>query len=335
MGCGHVQPAYHRPMVERRSFLTAAAGGLFTVPASILAQPFARIGYLNNSDATLSSRYTEAFREGLSELGWVEGRNLTIDYRWASGKLDQLPALASELVKVATLIHTAGPQAVRAARQASTSVPIVAAIMPDPVALGFAASLARPGGTVTGLANFFEELTPKQLQLFKETIPSASRIVMLSDPEMASVVQSVTEAAAHSLGLSSRVFAVHNVTELDMAMSAAKMERADCVHVLPSPFFNAQRRHIADLAAKYRLFSLSEAREYVEDGGLMSYGPNFAAMYRRSASFVDRILKGAKPGDLPIERPTKIELVINLKTARALGVTIPQSILLRADEIVQ
>ena len=325
-------------MNDRRGFISAVACNVLCVPAIAPAQPGKppRIGFLSNLNASVAAPSVEAFRKGLSELGWIEGQNITIEYRWADGDMGRHPALALELARLPVdLIVTAGLQAVRAARQASSSIPIVVAIMSDPVALGVAASLARPGGNVTGLANLFEELTPKQLQIFKEALPRATRIALLSRAEMAPTIQPATEAAARSLGLSARVFLIRDVAELDAAINSAKAERADGVHVLPSAFFNRYRARIADLANRHRLPTISEAKEYVQDGGLMSYGPNFPGMYRRAASYVDRILKGAKPGDLPIEQPTRYELVINLKTAKALGITIPQSLLLRADEVIQ
>ena len=325
--------------MERRTFICSALGGLLAGPLIAPAQPagkLARIGFLNNGDPIVSSASAEAFRRGLRELGWIEGQNITIEYRWADGNMDRHPALALELVKLPVdMIVTAGPQAVRAALQASSTIAIVAAIMPDPVALGFAASLARPGGHVTGMANLFEELTPKQLQIFKETLPRATRIAMLSDAGMASDIQSATEAAARMLSLKARVFQIRDVADLDAAISAAKTERADGVHVLPSPFFDRHRARIAELAAKHGLPTISESRLYVQDGGLMSYGPNFAGMWHRAASYVDRILKGAKPGDMPIEQPTRFELVINMRTAKALGLKIPQGVLLRADEVIE
>jgi putative ABC transport system substrate-binding protein len=324
--------------VKRRSLVGIGVGGVFG-PLAALAQQTgkaARIGFLSNLNANLLSASLEAFRQGLSELGWIEGQNITIEYRWADGNMDRHPALALELVKLPVdVIVTAGPQAVRAARQATSTIPIVVALMPDPVALGVAASLARPGGNVTGLTNVFEELTPKQLQIFKEMMPRAARIAILCDPSVASAVQSATEAAARALGFKARVSLVHDVAHLDAAIDAAKRERADGVHVLPSPFFNRQRAHIAELAAQLGLPTISESREYVQDGGLMSYGPSFPGMYRRAASYVDRVLKGANPGDLPIEQPTKFELVVNSKTAKALGLSIPRSLLLRADEVIE
>jgi len=246
-------------------------------------------------------------------------------------------ALVAELVSLpVAVIVTAGTPAVRAAQHATHTIPIVVAIMPDPVALGFAASLARPGGNVTGLANLFEELTPKQLQVLREVLPKATRIALLSDPAMGDRgIQSATEAAARMLGLVAQVFPVNDPNDLDLIIRTAKRERMDGVLVLPSPFFNRYRARIAELASGQKLATFSESSEYVKDGGLLSYGPNFPEMYYRTAKYVDRILKGAQPGDLPIERPTKFELVVNLKTANTLGITLPQQLLLRADEIVQ
>ena len=309
-----------------------AGGAVFAQPAGKVA----RIGLLGNLNAKLNAKSVDALREGLRELGWAEGRNLTIEYRWADGDLSRHVRLAEELVGQAVdVIVTAGPQAVRAAMRATRTIPIVVAIMPDPVALGFAESLPRPGGNVTGLANFFEELTPKQVQIFKEALPKAVRLAMLSDAEMAPLVQSAAEDAARSLGMDAKVYLVTDAAGIDAAIDDARREHADGVQVLPSPFFNRYRGRIAERTARIGLPTISEAREYVLDGGLMSYGPSFPRMYYRAASYVDRILKGSRPGDLPIERPTRFELVLNLKTARVLGLQIPRTLLLRADEIVE
>jgi putative ABC transport system substrate-binding protein len=325
--------------MKRRAWIRIAVGVLLTwdfVAPAQQAGRLARVGFLGNLNAKLLSASLDAFRQGLRELGWVEGQNIAIEYRWAEGNMDWHPALAAELVKLPVdVIVTAGPQAVLAARQASRVTPIVVAVMPDPVALGVAASLNRPGGNVTGLTNLFEELTPKQLQIFKETLPHATRIDLLSDPGMVAAVEVATQVAARALGIQARVFHVGTVADLDAAIGAAKADRADGVHVLPSPFFNQQRERIAEVAGRLGLPTISEAREYVQSGGLMSYGPSFPGMYHRAASYVDRILKGAKPGDLPFERPTKFELVVNLRTAKALGISIPQSVLLRADEVIE
>jgi putative ABC transport system substrate-binding protein len=315
------------------------AAMLTVVAMATRAQPsgqLPRIGFLNNLNRRLASSSTEAFLEGLRQLNWIEGKNITIEYRWADGDMARHAALVEDLVSLpVALIVTAGTQAVRAALQATKTIPIVVAIMPDPVALGFAASLARPGGNVTGVANLFEELTPKQLQIFREVLPRARRIALLSDRSMGDSIQSATESAARNIGLIARVVYADDARAIDVAINTARDERDDGVLVLPSPAFNRYRARIAELASKARLPTFSESSEYVRDGGLLSYGPNFPHMYFSVASYVDRILRGAKPGDLPIERPTKFELAVNVRTARELGITIPQSLLLRADEVIQ
>jgi len=326
--------------MDRRSFIGMSVAGLVAIPVEALAQSsgkLPRIGFLNNLNPRIASASTEAFLHGLQDLGWIDGRNIAIEYRWADGDMARHTALVAELVSLpVAVIVTAGTPAVRAAQHATHTIPIVVAIMPDPVALGFAASLARPGGNVTGLANLFEELTPKQLQVLREVLPKATRIALLSDPAMGDRgIQSATEAAARMLGLVAQVFPVNDPNDLDLIIRTAKRERMDGVLVLPSPFFNRYRARIAELASGQKLATFSESSEYVKDGGLLSYGPNFPEMYYRTAKYVDRILKGAQPGDLPIERPTKFELVVNLKTANTLGITLPQQLLLRADEIVQ
>jgi putative ABC transport system substrate-binding protein len=326
--------------MDRRSFIGVSVAGLIAIPVATRAQSSGkppRIGFLNNLNPSVASASTEAFLRGLQDLGWIDGKNIAIEYRWADGDMARHTALVSELVSLpVAVIVTAGTPAVRAAQHATHTIPIVVAIMPDPVALGFAASLARPGGNVTGLANLFEELTPKQLQVLREVLPKATRIALLSDPAMGDRgIQSATETAARMLGLVVRVFQVGNANDLDLVISTAKRERADGVLVLPSPFFNRYRARIAELAFVHKLPTFSESSEYVRDGGLLSYGPNFPQMYYRAANYVDRILKGARPGELPIERPTKFELVVNLKTANALGITLPQQLLLRADEVIR
>ena len=326
--------------MDRRSVVKATIAALMALPATIGAQPSGtrpRIGFLNNLNPSVASASTEAFLRGLRDLGWIDGKNIAIEYRWADGDLTRHTALAAELVRLpVAMIVTAGTPAVRAAQNATKTIPIVVAIMPDPVALGFVASLRRPGGNVTGLANLFEELTPKQMQIFREMLPKATRVALLSDPQMGDRgIQSVTETAARSLGLTPRIFEVRQTSDLSVVIKTVKHQRADGVIILPSPFFNRYRARIAELASIEKLPTFSESSEYVKDGGLLSYGPNFAQMYYRAATYVDRILKGEKPGDLPIERPTKFELVVNLKTAAALGLTVPQSLLLRADEVIQ
>jgi len=297
-----------------------------------------RMGYLGNGNPTSSGPTRDAFRQGLQELGWVEGQNVVIEYRWADGDLTRLPALASDLMattSVDVFLASGGP-GVRAAQQAARAVPIVAAIISDPVVAGFAASLARPGGNITGLAVQFEELATKQLQLLKETVPNVARVAILDDHAIRNTfVQKAAEAAARSLGLTTQVVTILGERDLEGAFRTAKVGRANAMYVLPSPTFARQRARLAELAVKHRPPGSYEDRQYVDAGGLMSYGPNFPDLFRRSASYVDRILKGAKPADLPVEQPTKFELVINLKTAKALGLTIPPSLLGRADQVIQ
>ena len=332
-------------MISRRRFITGFVIALTPLGATATAQEYKaeqagktwRVGYLGNANPTLSAPSRDAFRQGLRELGWVEGQNVSIEYRWAGGHLDRLPALASELVRASVdVILVAGGAGVRAALEASRTVSIVSAITGDMVAAGFAASLARPGGRVTGLAVQFEDLASKQLQILKETVPKVIYIAILhhtTPPNL--VVLKATEAGARALGLKGRVFEIRDVPDLDGAFRTAKADRADAMYVLPSPTFNRHRARLAELALKHRLPGIYEAKEYVDAGGLMSYGPSFSDLYRRSAHYVDRILKGAKPGDLPIEQPTKFDLAINLKTAKALGLTIPPSLLQRADQVIE
>ena len=296
-----------------------------------------RVGYLGNGNPTTSAQTREAFRQGLQELGWVEEQNVVIEYRWADGHLDRFPALAAELLGTRVdLILVAGRTAVRGVREATRTVPIVSAITGDPVRAGFAASLARPGGNVTGLAVQFEDLAGKQLQILMETVPNTVRIVILhhaSPPNR--VILEAAEKAARALGLKGRVLDIRDVADLAGAFRTAQREQAQAMYVLPSPTFNRHRGHLAELAVKHRLPGIYEDDGYVQAGGLMSYGPDFGDLYRRAASYVDRIFKGAKPGDLPFEQPIKFELVINLKTAKALGLTIPPSLLQRADQVIE
>jgi putative ABC transport system substrate-binding protein len=323
--------------MERRTFIKVGAA-LVVLPARATAQPagnLPRIGFLNNLNPDTASANTAAFQQGLRDLGWIEGRNVVIEYRWADGDMTRHAALVADLVKQrVAVIVTAGPVAVHAAQQATKTIPIVVTNMSDPIALGVAASLAHPGGNVTGLANLFEELTPKQLEMFREVLPEARRIGLLSD-RSGGTIQSATEVAARSLHLDTQVVYANDDRDLDAAIRTAKQGHADGLLVLPSPVFNRFRALIAASALREKLPTFSESSEYVTDGGFLSYGPNFPHMYYRAASYVDRILKGAKPGDLPIERPARFELFVNLKTARVLGITVPQPLLLRADTVLQ
>jgi putative tryptophan/tyrosine transport system substrate-binding protein len=276
------------------------------------------------------------FNRGLRELGWIEGQTIAIEYRWAEGNIDRLPALAAELVQAKVdVIVAAGPRAISAARESTPTIPVVFVYLADPVAAGFVSSLAHPGGNLTGTASEFETLITKQLQLLKEAIPRLSRIGILRHRDGSLAVRDAAETAARGLALTSRTLTVAEVGQFEGAFRTAKNEHFEAILVLPGPYFDVQRRRLIDLAAKYRLPASYELKDYVEDGGLLSYGPNIDEMWRRTASYVDRILKGARPADLPVERASKFELVINLKTAKALGLTIPPSVLGRADKVIE
>jgi putative ABC transport system substrate-binding protein len=324
--------------MDRRACIRAAACSLALATFTIRAQPakVPRIGFLDIGSRTTYSAQLDAFRRSLRELGWIEGQTLTIEYRWAEGDPNRLPTLVTELVQIkVNVIVLSGSPSMRAAQGATSTIPVVFVVLTDPVNSGFVKSLARPGGNMTGIASQFEELITKQLQLLKEAVPNLSRVALLQYSSLPGPVVTAAETAALNLGLTTRTLKGADVGELENAFKAAQSERVGAIQVLPSPFFNAQRGRLIELAARYRLPAFYEFKDYVQDGGLMSYGPSINEMYARSASYVDRILKGANPGDLPIERPAKFELVINLKTAKALGLTIPQSLLTRADEVIQ
>jgi len=305
------------------------------------AAKVARIGFLSGSLAN-GPHLPEAFRQGLRDLGYIEGHDVVIEYRDAEGKYERLPALAAELVarKVDVIFVGGSTPAALAARQATKTVPIVFAAIPDPVSSGLVTSLARPGGNVTGLSALSPELVGKRLELLKRAVPGVSLVAVLWQPGAAGerTVKDVlkeAEVAAQALGARLQFVEARGPADIERAFSDMTRARADALTVLPGAMFVNERRRLVDLAAKNRLPAVYGLREYVDTGGLMAYGPNLADLYRRVATYVDRILKGMKPGDLPVEQPTKFELVINLKTAKALGLTIPQSLLLRADEVIQ
>ena len=294
----------------------------------------ARIGFLRVSSPP--DPFTEPFRQGLHELGYVEGRNISIEYRWAEGRPERLPALAAELVRLKVDVIVAAGPAVEAASQATTTIPIVMPVVGDPVRRGLVASLARPGGNITGLTNLSAELPGKWMELLKEILPGVSRVAVLSDSHYTADQLSVSEAAARSLGVRLQVLNVSRPEELETAFAQAKKNRAEALVVLSSALFYVHRADLVAFAAKQRLPTIYHQKDFVVgSGGLMSYGPDFHDLFRRAAGYVDKILKGAKPGDLPIEQPTKFELVVNLRTAKALGLTIPESMLLRADEVIR
>ena len=283
----------------------------------------------------------DAFRQGLRERGYVEGQNIVIEYRAADGKIERFPGLATELIRLKVDLIVAGnTPAARAVQQATTTIPLVVAAMGDPVGDGLVASLARPGGNITGSTFLGPELVPKRLEMLKAALPTVSRVAALWHPgaysgrTMRDMLKE-TEAAARTLGVQLQLVEVRGPDEFDHAFSTMTRERAGALIVFPSPMLFGERRRIVDLAAKHRLPSMAVAREFVELGGLIAYGASINDLFRRAATYVDKILKGVKPADLPVEQPTKFELVINLKTAKALELTIPQSLLLRADEVIQ
>jgi ABC-type uncharacterized transport system substrate-binding protein len=325
--------------VDRRSFIGAVGGGLFLAPLAAGAQQAGkvyRIGYVRAE--TPPAVDIEAFRQGLREHGYVEGTNVVIEYRWADGNEEKLRSLVADLLSLKVdLIVTSAPAATRVAKAATTTVPIVMVLVADPVAFGFVASLARPGGNVTGFAYLLPELSGKRLELLKQTIPDLSRVAVLWNAANSYKQTDLKEvqAAADALKVTVHSLPVRAPNDFDDAFKTAVKSRAGGLITLEDPFTIAHRTRIAGLALRHRLPAVYAVRQFVDAGGLMSYGPDRADQNRRAATYVDRILKGAKPADLPVEQPTKFELVINLKTAKALGLTIPQSLLLRADEVLQ
>jgi putative ABC transport system substrate-binding protein len=329
-------------MTTRRTFLGTLAGGLLAASRVAHAQPAGkvhRIGYLGSGSITSNPHLPGAFRQGLRELGWIEGQNIVIEYRFADGRLDRLPALAAEIVGLKVDIIAASPTpAALAAKNATGTIPIVFTSVPDPVGLGLVASLARPGGNVTGLTySVGFNIFGKDLELLKEAVPKARRVAVLSNPASPSQPLTMSEIrdAARSLGLQLLLVEARRPGDFDGAFAAMAKERVGALFVVTDPAFIPHRARLTELTAKNRLPSIFTQREDAEAGALMSYGPSLSDMYRRAATYVDKILKGAKPADLPVEQPTKFELVINLKTARAIGLTLPQSLVQRADEIIR
>jgi len=327
-------------------FTVVLAVGLVLAPIVAETQPTAKGAHIGclmtpSLESSEGRALLDAFRQGLRERGHLEGQSIVIECRGADGKIERLPGLATELARLKVdLIVVMGTAVARAAQQATTSIPIVAAIMGGPVGDGLVASIARPGGNITGLTFLGPELVPERLELLKEALPKVSRVAALLHPGAFSarttreMVQR-TEVAARTLGVQLQLVEVRSPDELDRAFSTMTRDRASALIVFPSPMLFNERRRIVDLAAKHRLPAMSNAREFVELGGLIAYGASITDLVRRSATHVDKILKGARPGDLPVEQPTKFELVINLKTAKALGLTIPQTLLLQADQVIE
>jgi putative tryptophan/tyrosine transport system substrate-binding protein len=330
--------------MSKKIFYVALSAMLFALSYSATAQQpkkVPRIGYLSPSGAATDSTRSEAIRLALRELGYIEGQNIAIEYRYAEGKRDRFPELAAELVrlKVDIIVAAGGNRIIPAVKNATKTIPIVmTGAGLDPVEAGFVESLARPGGNVTGLTNLGTELGGKRLELLKEAVPKVARVAVLYDPANPSSVLSVKEVlpvAARALGLTIQPWEVRAADGFEKVFAAMGKQRPDGLYVLGGALINANHKRTIGFALKSRLPSIYISREFVNAGGLMSYGADEADIYRRVAYYVDRILKGAKPADLPVEQPTKFELVINLKTAKQIDLTIPQSMLYRADKVIK
>ena len=327
-------------MDRRRFLLTVLAGG-FLAPLAAEAQQTLkvwRLGYFVGSGASTNRDLDQAFRDALKDLGYIEGKNLVMESRWADGHADRLPQIASELVRLhVDVIVCVGDPVIAAAKQATSTIPIVMASVGDPVGRGFVASLGRPGGNVTGVSNFAGGLSGKWLEILKEIAPKLSTAAILSNGSNSTHALFWAEAQdpARRLGLTIQNIEVRGPEDIDAAFLSIQKDRIGGVVVLPDPLLGFRRAQIAELAGKNRVPAVFPFREDARVGGLLSYGPSLAANRRRAASYVDKILKGAKPSDLPVEQPTTFELFVNLKTAKALGLTIPPSLLARADQVIE
>jgi putative ABC transport system substrate-binding protein len=328
-------------LIRRRQFLATVGAGSMAITFGTRAQVqgrVRRIGYLASADPATTEDVRAAFREGLREHGYVEGQNIAIEYRWTEGALERLPILAAELVRLnVDLIFAWATAAAIAAKRATSTLPIVFVSVADPVASGLVASLSRPGANVTGVSNISRDLMDKMMELLVQVVPGISRVAAVRNaPNPSSpLLLQATETAARSLGLQLQAVDVRAPEDFETAFATVTAAHAMGVVVIPDPMYFSQRQRIADLALKNRLPTVFARRENAEAGGLVSYGPSLPDQFRHATSYVDKIFKGAKPADLPVEQPTKFELVINLKTAKALGITIPQALLLRADKVVQ
>jgi len=331
---------FERPqigMVQRGLALTlAVALGIFLVPLVTQAQPLpGNVPRIGVAISVLPSPNADALRRGLAELGWVEGRNILIEYRYTEGRQERYPAVIAELISLKVDVIVAGAGTAIVAKHATSTIPIVVPVVADPVAVGLVSSLARPGGNVTGLSMNNTEIITKRVELLREILPKVARMAVLRSSATDAAQMGATQATARSLGVRLQVLGAARPEELEGAFAAAKKGGAEALIVFTSAVFSTHRRRLVDLAAQNRLVAVYEHRDFPDAGGLMSYGPNITEMYRRAATYIDKILKGAKPADLPVEQPTAYQLVINLKTAKALGLTIPPVVLLRADQILE
>ena len=325
-------------MIRRRGFITLI-GGAAAWPLAARAQQPAKlptIGFLGTAAASAWAPWTAAFVQRLHELGWIEGRTVAIQYRWAEGRTDRFAEIAAEFVRIKVDVIVTGGNAAVAAKRASSAVPIVFAIVDDPVGSGLVTSLARPGGNVTGLSMQSTDLAGKRLALLREVVPGLRRLAIMANVDFPAAAQEMDEiqAAATKLGLDVATFELRRAEDIAPAFEALK-GRGEALYVVGDALVITHRVRINTLALTARLPTIFLLREYVEAGGLMSYGPSFPDLFRRAGDYVDKILRGAKPGDIPVEQPTKFDLIINLTTAKALGLSIPESFLVRADEVIE
>ena len=326
-------------MMRRREVITLLGSAAAAWPLAARAQQAGKlptIGLLGAASASDWGPWTAAFVQRLHELGWIEGRTVAIEYRWAEGRSERYAEIPAEFVRLKVDVIVTSGTATLAAKQATAVIPIVFASAPDPLGLGLVASLARPGGNVTGLSSQFTDLAGKRLEFLREVLPGLRRLAIMTNVDYPAAVQQMDEVAAtaRALGLAVETLEIQRGEDIAAAFDTLK-GRADALYVVSDPVVNANRVRINTLALGARLPTMHSLREYVEAGGLMSYGPNFPDLWRRTADFVDKILRGTKPGDIPVEQPTEFNLVINLKTAKALGIEVPPTLLARADEVIE
>ena len=327
--------------MKRREFITLLGGAAAACPVAVRAQgAMPVIGYLNPSPPEVSASRLRVFRQGLKEAGYVEGENVAIEYRWAENQVDRLPELAADLVrrKVAVIAATGANSPAFAAKAATSTIPIIFAVSEDPVRLGLVASLARPGGNLTGINFLNAELVAKRLELLRELVPMAVRVAVLVNPTNVTTTEISLrdmETAARNMRLQIQIVRASTGGEIDATFAAFASERPDALFVVQDPFFGTRRVQLAHLATRHAIPATYSTRDYAEAGGLMTYGANIVDAYRQVGIYAGRILKGAKPADLPVEQSTKFDLVINAQTARTLGLTLPPTLLARADEVIE
>jgi putative ABC transport system substrate-binding protein len=325
--------------MKRREFILALGGAAAAWPLAARAQQAGKIptiGFLSVSTPTAWSHFVEAFEQRLGELGWTAGRNVAIEYRWAEGRSERFVEISAEFVRLKVDVIVTGGSAVLAAKQATSTIPIVFALANDPLGAGLVASLSRPGGNVTGLSLQGPDIGSKRLGLMREALPALRRLAIIANPASPQAASELNEVQteAHSLGFEPTGLEIRRADDFAPAIEALK-SRADAVYACADALISANAARINTLALAARLPTMFYAREYLDGGGFMSYGPNVPDLFRRAADFADKILKGAKPGDIPVEQPTKLELILNLKTAKALGLEVPPTLIARADEVIE